>query len=373
MILSGERFRVVYRLTGSEVQARETAQRICLEQTVELPNSVIPAGFIRDEVIGRIEALIPGLEGFEATVSYAMEIAAAELTQFLNVIFGNISILPGIQVLRFELTPTLLGQFPGPRWGRRGIRNLLKVPQRPLLCAALKPMGLSAEQLAEMAYQLALGGIDLIKDDHGLTNQQFAPFEERVRHCANAVQRANRQTGEKALYLPNVTAPTDQISTRARFAKAAGAGGLLICPALTGLDAIRQLAEDERLQLPILSHPSFQGSYVTSPGNGMSHFSLLGQLTRLTGADGVIFPNYGGRFSFSRAECLSIVAGTETPMGNIKTIFPCPGGGMTLERIPELMETFGSEVIFLMGGGLMSHSPDLCANARYFRGLVEPR
>ena len=50
-------------------------------------------------------------------------------------------------------------------------------------------MGLSATDLAELAYRFALGGIDLIKDDHGLTNQPFCPFEERVRRCAEAVAR----------------------------------------------------------------------------------------------------------------------------------------------------------------------------------------
>jgi len=370
MTLSGERFRVVYCLAGSETQARVTAQRICLEQTVELPEEVVPAGFIRDEVVGRIEIFETGPTGFEVTISYAVETVGAELTQFINIIFGNISILPGVKVLRFELTPTLFEKFHGPRWGRAGIRELLKVPKRPLLCAALKPIGFSAVQLAEMAYQLALGGIDLIKDDHGLTNQIFAPFEDRVRRCADAVARANEQTGERSLYVPNVTAPFDQILARAHFAKESGAGGLLICPAVTGLDAMRQLANEEHLGLPILSHPAFQGSYLTASENGMSHFSLLGQLTRLAGADAVIFPNYGGRFAFSKEECLSIVAGTETVMSNVKAIFPCPGGGMTLERIPELLEVFGQEVIFLMGGGLIGHSPDLRANACHFRGLV---
>ena len=41
-------------------------------------------------------------------------------------------------------------------------------------------MGLPAHALADLAYQFALGGIDIIKDDHGLADQSFAPFKERV-------------------------------------------------------------------------------------------------------------------------------------------------------------------------------------------------
>ncbi len=48
--LSGERFQVVYRLVGSEPEVRAQAQDICLEQTVEFPGDLLPAGDIRDQV-----------------------------------------------------------------------------------------------------------------------------------------------------------------------------------------------------------------------------------------------------------------------------------------------------------------------------------
>ena len=94
-------------------------------------------------------------------------------------------------------------------------------------------------------------------------------------------------------------------------------------------------------------------------------------MARLAGADATIYPNFGGRFSFSKEECLSIVRGTAVKMGKIKAIFPCPGGGMELSRIPEMLEVYGREIIFLIGGDLFSHGPDLRENCRYFRGLVD--
>ncbi|MEQ8236743.1 MAG: ribulose 1,5-bisphosphate carboxylase large subunit, partial [Syntrophomonadaceae bacterium] len=102
-----------------------------------------------------------------------------------------------------------------------------------------------------------------------------------------------------------------------------------------------------------------------------SHYALFGQLTRLAGGDGTIYPNFGGRFSFSREECQSIVQGAAVPMGHLKPIFPCPGGGMSMENIPEMIEVYGREVVFLVGGGLFKHGPDLVENCRYFRSLVD--
>ncbi|HUJ18794.1 MAG TPA: RuBisCO large subunit C-terminal-like domain-containing protein [Nitrospirota bacterium] len=370
-MFSGDRFSVTYRIFGSEKEARLKAEDICIEQTVEFPADEVPEGVIRDHVFGRIESFKPsGQDGYEAVISYAVEITAGELTQLLNVVFGNSSIKPGIRVEHLELPPCLFKSFKGPRFGRQGLREILKVPRRPLLSTAVKPMGLSCAELADLAYRFALGGMDMIKDDHGLTDQCCSPFEERVKRCAEAVQRANRETGFSSIYIANVTAPQREVLKRAKMAKNAGAGGIMVAPGLVGMDLMRELADDDSVGLPILTHPALQGSFVTGP-NGIAHGVIFGQLARLAGADATIFPNFGGRFSFSREECRAIVEASQEPMGNLRSIFPAPGGGMSLDRVPEMLETYGRDLIFLIGGGLFKHGPDLVENCRYFRAMVE--
>jgi ribulose-bisphosphate carboxylase large chain len=370
--MSRSRFAVDYRLTGHEKDAYEKALDICLEQTVEFPDALVPAGMIREHVLGRIETFdpLPG-GGFQARISYALEVAGGEFTQLLNVIFGNISIKPGIRVERLDLPEELLKGFKGPRFGRPGLRDRLGIPARPLLCTALKPLGLSAEGLADLAYRFALGGIDLIKDDHGLADQGFAGFQERVERCVAAVGKANHETGGRSVYVPNITAGFGEIVPRAGFAKAQGAGAVLLAPGLVGFDALRRVADDDAIGLPVLSHPAFQGTFVVHPDSGVSHRVLFGQLARLAGADATIYPSFGGRFSFTPEECRTIVEGAQMPMGELKPIFPCPGGGMTLERVPEMLEFYGRDVIFLIGGGLFAHGTDLTATCRRFRETVE--
>ena len=370
-LFSGERFSVTYRIYGDEKEARAKAEDICIEQTVEFPADEVPAGVIRDHVFGRIESLERGEKGsFIAIVSYAVEIAAGELPQLLNVVFGNSSIKPGIRVEHLDLSPSILNAYKGPRFGREGLRKLLDVPSRPLLSTAIKPMGLSCQELADLAYRFALGGMDMIKDDHGLTDQCCSPFEERVKRCGEAVQKANKEKGGRTIYVANITAPHAAVLKRARMAKDAGAGGLMLAPGLVGFDLMRMVAEDDTIGLPILTHPALQGSFVTGSG-GMSHGVIFGQLARLAGADATIFPNFGGRFSFSREECADIVQGTREPMGQLKSIFPAPGGGMSLSRVPEMLDIYGQDLLFLIGGGLFKHGPDLVENCRFFRKMVE--
>ncbi|MDR3271028.1 MAG: ribulose 1,5-bisphosphate carboxylase large subunit [Peptococcaceae bacterium] len=365
-----ERFTVVYRLSGTEQEAHQKALDLCLEQTVELPEDLLPES-VRP-VIGQLEDLSAlSANAFRATVSFAAETSAGELTQLLNVIIGNISLKPGYRVEEISLPASMTAAYRGPRFGRQGLRQLLQAPSRPLLCSALKPLGLNAAELARLAYQFALGGLDIIKDDHGLTDQRYAPFGQRVELCAQAVARANRETGGHSLYVANVTAPYGEVFKRAGYAKECGAGGLLIAPGLTGFDTLRALADEDALALPLLSHPACLGSWVLHPEHGIAHLALFGQINRLAGADAVIYPSFGGRFSFSRAECQQITQGTAQPMHGIKAIFPCPAGGLSLSSIPEQLQVYGQDVMFLMGGGLFRQGPDIVENCRYFRRLAE--
>ncbi len=369
--VSGSRFTVEYRLAGDDADAYAMAQDICVEQTVECPVGILPDR-IRRDILGRVEQFEKEADGaFRAQISFPVESAGGELTQLLNVIFGNVSIKPGIRVEAVDLPHNLLGMFRGPRFGRRGLRELLRATGRALFSTALKPMGLSAAGLAELAGQFAAGGIDIIKDDHGLANQPFANFRERVARCAEAVRSANQRTGLQCIYAPNVTARGEAIPERATYAKQMGAGALLIAPGLTGFDAMRSLADNDELAMPVLSHPAFQGTYIVSPNHGISHQVLFGVLPRLAGADATIYPNYGGRFSFTQDECRAIVRGTEISLGHIPTIFPAPGGGMRVDRAPELAAFYGPDTIFLIGGGLMSAGPDLVENCRAFRRMIE--
>ncbi|MFH1264309.1 MAG: RuBisCO large subunit C-terminal-like domain-containing protein [Planctomycetota bacterium] len=370
--LSGERFRAVYHLAGTAEEAAARARDICLEQTVEYPEDLVAREDIRQQVFGRVALLEPvAADRFEATIEFPVEAAGRELTQLLNVLFGNISLKPGIRLVRFDLPDGLLGHFRGPRFGRQGLRDLVGVHDRPLLCTAIKPMGLSPAELADLAHQLALGGIDLIKDDHGLADQCFCRFDERVERCSEAVRRANGQTGKRCLYVPNVTAPADQIADRARLAREAGAGGCLVSPGLAGLDTMRRIADDDQVAMPILSHPAMLGGFTLRPTEGISHGSLYGRISRLAGADASIFPNYGGRFSFTVEECRDLVDGTACPMGPIEPIFPVPAGGMSLDRVPELCRFYGKDSILLIGGDLHRHGPNLVENCRKFAELVE--
>jgi ribulose-bisphosphate carboxylase large chain len=118
------------------------------------------------------------------------------------------------------------------------------------------------------------------------------------------------------------------------------------------------------LDIPVMAHPAFAGAGRIAPP------LLLGKLFRLFGADATIFPNHGGRFSYSRATCLAIAEAARRPWEDLRATLPVPAGGMTVERVPEMLEGYGPDTMLLIGGGLLIAREQLADRTRAFVAAV---
>lgn len=369
---SNLRFLVEYFLSGLETEARAKAEALCFDQTVELSAGLVQPGPIRDHLIGRLEDFQSLAENrFSATLSFSCDLIGKEFPQLLNVIFGIASLKPGIRVAHLDLPDDFIRLWPGARYGRPGLRHILGIPQRPLVCGVLKPVGLSPSALAERTYHMVLGGLDIIKDDQGLVDQSFCRFEERISRCAEAVQKANRETGRKCLYIPNVTGSAKGIYKRSLFAREAGAGGVLICPGLVGFDTVRIVAQDDSLELPIMTHPSLLGSLYVNPDHGIAPNVVFGQLPRLAGADVSIYPTYHSDFAMSKDDCRNIASETARVWGHLRPIFPTAAGGISKDCFEEIVELYGNDVVIIVGGGLLQTGQDIASTCRTLMKQVE--
>lgn len=368
--LSGSRFVVDYRLSGTETEARARAALVCIDQTVEAPADIIRADDQHGQILGRLERWTPAEAAFDAAISYPVELLGKTCAQLLNVLFGISSLRRGIRVLRFDLPPAVLELWPGPRFGKEGLRKLAAVADRPLVCGVLKPLGSSVAALADLAYQFAQGGLDLIKDDQSLADQPFCRFEERIARCAEAVARANRETGGSCLYFPHVSWAGAGMRSVCLSAKQAGAGGLLIAPGLTGFDALRDVAMDDTIALPILSHPALLGSFIVHADSGMAPSVVFGQLPRLAGADASLYPIYDAGFPMSRDDCRNVARAVSAPWGGLKPIFPTAAGRMGTDRVKELCEFYGNDLLFILGSSVQRHEAGLVPACRSFMDEV---
>lgn len=355
-----DRLTITYRYEGSS--PKEVADVIRVEQSIEFPYELAEP-WIQQDVVGRVEDIqSTSPDSHLITISFNPDVTGGELPQLLNVLWGNASLFPRVRIIDLKIPDSIIKKFKGPRFGIEGLRQHFNVPIRPLLTTALKPMGSDSKTLASMARTLALAGFDMIKDDHSLANQPWSTWRDRVEVVSAAVADANSKTGRNCAYAPSLNLPFDQIYEAAHSAKELGAGALLVLPGITGFDSMRVLAEDDSLGLPIQSHPSMLGSLVTSKQEGIAHGIVFSTLARLAGADVTIFPNTGGRFSFTEDECLEIRNLAISPLGKLKSIWIAPAGGMTIGRIPKMIEMYGKDTALLIGGALSRG--DLMENAK---------
>jgi ribulose-bisphosphate carboxylase large chain len=366
------RVTAVYRVRCEAGAIEARAQAIAVEQSVEMPLAAISDERVLREIAGKVQAvaeLAPGF--FEVRIGLSAASMGLDAGQLLNMLFGNTSLQEDVALYDAEIPDAIADHFGGPNLGVAGLRKVCGVGQRALTCTALKPQGLPPEALADLASRLAAGGLDFIKDDHGLADQAYSPFATRVLACAEAVRRANNEMGSKTRYVPNISGDLQEAAAQIRLAMDEGIDAVLVEPVILGLSSFNRLKRDFP-DIAFFVHPAMAGAARIAPP------LLLGKLFRLFGADITIYPNYGGRFSYTRETCKEIASEARMPWAGIKPSMPSPAGGMTLERVPELLDFYGPDTMLLIGGSLLSAGDRLTEEgaafaarvARHFEGKV---
>jgi len=353
-----ERILATYRITAPESESRARAEALAAEQSVEMPLAAIGDERVLDEVVASVESIRPHAGCFDVVLGIAPSTTGGEPSQLMNMLFGNCSLQPEVELIDVRFPAAFTGRFPGPRFGLEGFRAATGVRDRPLTCTALKPQGSSVEHLAHLARAFALAGLDVIKDDHGIADQADHPFARRVPAVQRAIAEANRETGGNTLYAPTFSGGSRALADQARIASEHGVRLALIAPFLVGIPAFVDL--QAQLGVPVMAHPAFAGASRIAPP------VLLGTLLRLFGADAVIFPNHGGRFSYSRETCLDIARRAREPWEGVRPALPVPAGGMSVERVGEMVSGYGEDVMLLIGGGLLGARERLAEKSREF-------
>ncbi len=348
--MTEDEIEVVYRVRTASSALGERVEALLLEQTVELRRSALRAPHVLEHFVGRVVATEPAGTG-EVRVRLAQPAAAAagDAAQLLNVLFGNCSLQPDVELEDVRLPPGLARKLGGPRFGTAGLRQVTGVHGRALAASVLKPMGLSVGETAELCLTLALAGLDVIKDDHGLADIPSCPFAGRVRACLAATAEAAKTTGRRATYVPNLIGSPSTVLRQARDAKEMGVEAVMASPMLLGLPFFNELVRD--LGLPVIAHPAFGGAQRIAP------VALLGKLFPLFGADAVIYPNAGGRFSYSPEVCSGIARSLRSPDSATVPALPVPAGGIRIENVAAVLGSYGADTMLLVGGSLLE-SPD---------------
>lgn len=296
---------------------------------------------------------------------------SADLPAIFTTVYGKLSFFEGYELIDLDFGKQLLAQFPGPRFGTKGIREQLNVMDRPLLKAIFKGvMGRDLSFFSGQLEELLAGGVDLIKDDEILFENELTPFYKRITTAKDIIDRHYEQTGNRALYAVNLSGRTNELHDKAEQAAALGANALLFNVHAYGLDALQTLRENNNIALPIVAHSALSGVLAGQAGGGFSYSLLVGKLTRLIGGDLSLFPSSYGNVAISRFDALAINEALIEDNGFEKT-FAVPSAGIHPGMVPQLLKDFGDNLVVNAGGGIFGHPDGPTQGAKAFRAAID--
>ncbi|GMQ88167.1 MAG: ribulose-bisphosphate carboxylase [Gammaproteobacteria bacterium] len=355
-----------------------------------------------DDFTKGVDALVYHID--EATedmrIAYPMELFDRNITDgrmmlvsFLTLVIGNNQGMGDIahgQMIDFFVPPRAIQLFDGPA---KDITDMWRILGRPLenggyiAGTIIKPkLGLRPEPFAEAAYQFWLGG-DFIKNDEPQGNQVFAPTKKVMPLVADAMKRAQDETGEAKLFSANITADDHyEMCARADYIlETFGEDADKVAFLVDGFVGGPGMITTARRQYPnqYLHYHRAGHGMITSPSSvrGYTAF-VLAKMSRLQGASGIHVGTMGyGKmeggnddkiiaYMIERDECQGPIFYQK--WYGMKPTTPIISGGMNALRLPGFFENLGhGNVINTAGGGAYGHIDSPAAGAISLRQAFE--
>jgi len=349
-----------------------TGTNVEVSTTDDFTRSVDAIVYEADEANEVVKIAYP-LELFDRNITDGK----AMIVSFLTLAIGNNQGMGDVEYGKmhdFYVPPAFLELFDGPR---RNIVDLWRVLGRPLedggfiVGTIIKPkLGLRPAPFADACYRFWLGG-DFIKNDEPQGNQVFAPYRETMRLVADAMDRAQNETGEAKLFSANITAddPMEMIARGEAVLEAFGENQDHVAFLVDGYVGGPATVTTCRRHFPnqfLHYHRAGHGA-VTSPQSKRGYTSLvLAKMARLQGASGI----HTGTMSFGKMEgetgdrVVAYMIERDAADGpfyhqdwlGMKATTPIVSGGMNALRHPGFFDNLGhSNVIVTSGGGAFGH------------------
>ena len=358
---------VTYTVKNDGRDIKKLATNIAIGQTVGTWNEL--SGNVRLQISKHLAEIVSIEESsFTSTIkiAYPIENFKADLGALLTSVFGKISLVPKIKLEDIEFSQAYLEQFKGPRFGINGIRDILGKHEKPLLMSIFKPcLGLLPGELGSMFSMQAEAGIDLVKDDEILYDQDFSLTLKRLEACLAACERVSAKT----IYAINLTGQANEILDRAIKLEKNGATCILFNYVSYGLPLLAALKNT--VSIPIMAHPAFSGAMCMNNSSGLSEQLLLAKLPRIAGADFVLFPSPYGSLAWEKDVTQSIKKELTKALFHIKPTWPVPSAGIKVSMIKEMVLDFGEDIVINAGTAVWEYKDGGLAGAKEFVKEVE--
>ncbi len=324
--------------------------------------------------VEKLAARVFSITGNNFRVAYSRELfESGNMPNILSSVAGNVFGLRALKNLRLNdihFPNELVRSFKGPKYGISGIRKLLNVHDRPFVGTIIKPkLGLKTADHAKVAYDAWVGGCDIVKDDENLSSQSFNPFTDRIEATLEMRDRAEKETGEKKVYMANITAETEEMLKRAQFVKDHGGRYVMIDILTCGFSALQTLRA-HAFGLVIHAHRAGHAAFTKNPKHGIS-MKVIAKVVRIIGVDQLHVGTVVGKMSETKEEVSENREACTIELNGLKKVLPVASGGLYPGLVPALMKFFGNDFVIQAGGGIHGHTDGTVFGAMAMRQAVD--
>ncbi|KAH6559241.1 hypothetical protein KP509_1Z021900 [Ceratopteris richardii] len=304
-------------------------------------------------------------------------IAYGSVTNMLTSIVGNVFGFKALCALRLEdlRIPTYSKTFLGPPHGIQVERDKLNKYGRPLLGCTIKPkLGLSAKNYGRAVYECLRGGLDFTKDDENVNSQPFMRWRDRFCFIAEALYKAQNETGEiKGHYLNATAGTTEKMLRRADYASELGAPIIMHDYLTGGFTTNTSLAIYSRNKGLLLHIHRAMHVVIDRQRNHGMHFRVLAKALHMSVTLGFVDLLRDDYIEKDRKRGIYFTQDWVSMPG----VIPVASGGIHVWHMPALTKIFGDDSILQFGRGTLGHpwgnAPGAVANRVALEACVQAR
>ncbi|MFH1311138.1 MAG: type III ribulose-bisphosphate carboxylase [Nanoarchaeota archaeon] len=374
-----------YKITPAKgISLKKVSEEVAGESSIGTWTNI---GTMKKSVAKKLSPKIYSIEEKTKRVRIAYPIELFELgnlPEIVSSIGGNIYGMKAVKGILWEdlkIPKKMLKSFKGPRFGINGLRKRMKIPTRPFLGTIIKPkVGLNEKEHAKVAYQAWVGGCDIVKDDENLTSQNFNHFKKRFLLTIKACKKAEKETGERKVYLINCTAETNEMLRRIKFVENNGGNYIMLDILTLGWSALQTARNFTKL--PIHAHRAGHAMFDRNPNHGMK-MEIIAEFSRMVGVDTLHIGTVYGKMTGGKEEVLHIEKEIENQFTKqtkenleqkwfgLKPVLGVASGGVYPGIIPKIIGLMGKNIVIQAGGGVHGHPDGTIAGAKAMRQAID--
>lgn len=319
---------------------------------------------------------------------------AKNLSQFQASVLGNLFGLKELSELYIYDIAFPVNQqklFKGAYAGIEGLRKMVgtQKTRRPHIGTIVKPkVGLTAKEWADVAYDSFVGGLDLVKDDENLVDQDFCRWKDRLHNTVKAIEKAEAETGENKLYSCNVSDRFSRMVERVDYLKSLGLNKkvlVMLDVYVMGMSSLEDMLDLTR-KYKFATHAHRAGYAAPNRGSFGINFGVYEKFYRILGVDQLhigagVGKMEGEHLMIKRYHDIAQEMSLDEKLylgmlemdyaDHIKPILSIASGGLDAGKLDAAVALHGVDVNFQAGAGAHGHPGGTVKGAMSMRQALD--